>query len=333
MRIVRGDAADRATTQACFEVVRAADEADDPLGPPWSLRRLRARLEHSVEPFELWVYGDEAGGALHGWYYLTLPDRENLDRAYLHLNVRPASRRRGIGTALLRHAAERAAGSGRSVLGSGTLQDSPGAAFAARAGATPGVVEARRVQVLSKIPAGRVTFLREQAAQAAAGYTLMSWAGRIPDEYLARYAEAENAMADAPHDAGEQPWVWDADRVREHLDIRERQGRHVYTLVALHDASGEIAAVTAVDIDRDIQGWGYQLLTAVTRKHRGHRLGMLVKTAMLDWLAEAEPSLERILTGNAAVNQYMIAINEELGYELLPPLAQSYELPVAAALG
>jgi hypothetical protein len=67
----------------------------------------------------------------------------------------------------------------------------------------------------------------------------------------------------------------------------------------------------------------------VTRQHRGHRLGLLVKTAMLEWLAVAEPRLERIVTGNAAVNQHMIAINEELGYELLEPLAQSYELPVA----
>jgi GNAT superfamily N-acetyltransferase len=333
MRIVQGDASDRATTQACFEVVRAAAEADDPLGPPWSLRQLRGWLEYPTEPAEAWICGGETAGAIQGWYYLVLPERENRDRAYLYLTVHPASRRRGIGTALLRHAAERAARGGRSVLGSGALQGSAGAAFAVRAGATPGLVEARRVQVLSKIPAGRVTFLRERATQAATGYSLVPWDGRIPDEYLARYAEVENAMADAPHNAGEEPWVWDVARVREQMDIRERQGRHVYTLAALHDASGEIAAVTAVEADQDNPGWGYQLVTAVTRKHRGHRLGMLAKTAMLDWLAVTEPALERIVTGNAAVNRYMIAINEELGYELLNPLAQSYELPVAAALG
>ena len=39
------------------------------------------------------------------------------------------------------------------------------------------------------------------------------------------------------------------------------------------------------------------------------------------------------LTGNAAANQHMIAINEELGYELLEPLSQSYELPVADLAG
>jgi RimJ/RimL family protein N-acetyltransferase len=114
-------------------------------------------------------------------------------------------------------------------------------------------------------------------------------------------------------------------------DIRERQGRRIYTLAALHDASGEMAAVTAVEADPDNPDWGHQLITAVVRKHRGHRLGLLVKTAMLDWLAEARPSIGRIVTGNAAVNRYMISINSELGFELLEPLMQSYELPVADA--
>ena len=332
MRIVRGDASDRGTTQACFEAVRAAGEADDPLGPPWSLRRLRGWLEYPTDPAETWICPDQATGAVAGWYYLILPERENRDRAYMYLTVRPSSRRDGIGTALLRHAAERSAASGRSVLGSGVFQGSAGAAFAARVGATAGLVEARRVLVLGTIPAGRIAALREQAAQAAAGYSLVSWDGRTPEEYQARYAEVENAMGDAPHDVGEEHTVWDADRVREQIDdLRERQGRHVYTLAALHDASGEMAAVTAVEADPDNPEWGHQLLTAVTRPHRGHRLGLLVKTAMLDWLAAAEPQLERIVTGNAAVNQHMIAINEQLGYELLEPPTQSYELPVANA--
>ena len=184
--------------------------------------------------------------------------------------------------------------------------------------------------MLGRIPDGRVALLREQAAQAAAGYSVVTWDGRTPEEYLARYAELENAMADAPHDAGEENPVWDADRVREQMDdIRERQGRHVYTLAALHDASGEMAAVTSVERDQDFPEWGHQQITAVIRKHRGHRLGLLVKAAMLDWLAVAEPGIERILTYNAAANQHMIAINEQLGYELLEPLEQSYEIAVA----
>jgi GNAT superfamily N-acetyltransferase len=330
MRIIRGDASDRATTQACFEIVRAADAVDDPNGPPWSLKRLRGWLEHPTDPIEIWIAVDETTGTHHGWCFLRLPEPENRHRVNASVDVLPSSRRRGIGTALLRHAAKRAEAAGRSVLASEAFQGSAGAAFAARVGATAGLVEARRVLALGQIPAGRIRDLRGQAARAATGYSLVCWDGRTPDEYLARCAEVENAMADAPHDAGEEPEVWDADRFREQVDdLREKRGRHVYTLAALHDASGEMAAVTAVEADPDNPAWGHQQLTAVIRKHRGHRLGLLVKTAMLDWLAEAEPRLERIVTGNAALNQHMISINEELGYELLEPSAQSYEIAVA----
>jgi GNAT superfamily N-acetyltransferase len=330
MRIIRGDASDRATTQACYEIVRAADAVDDPGGPPWSLRRLRGWLEHPTDPVEIWLAVDEATGAHHGWTFLRLPERENRDRVNVSVDVVPSSRRRGVGTALLRHAAGRAEAAGRSVLASEAFVGSAGAAFADRVGATAGLVEARRVLAVGQIPAGRIAALREQAALAAAGYSLVRWEGRTPDEYLARCAEVENAMADAPHDAGEEPEVWDADRYREQVDdLREARGRHVYTLAALHDASGEMAAVTAVEADLDNREWGHQQLTAVIRKHRGHRLGLLVKAAMLEWLATAEPQLGYIVTGNAAVNQHMIAINDQLGYRLLEPSAQSYELAVA----
>ena len=332
MRIVRGDTLDQATTQACFEVVRAAAEADDPHGPPWSLRRLRGWMEHPTDPSELWIAADEATGACHGCYWLVLPERENRDRAHLWSTC---GRRRGAAESAPRCSGTPPTGpprGGRSVIVSGTLQGSAGEAFATRAGATAGLVDARRVLELGQIPAGRVALLREQAARAAAGYSMVSWDGRTPDQYLARYAELENAMGDAPHDAGEEHAVWDADRVREQIDdIRERQGRHLYTLAALDDASGEMAAVTSVERDRDFPGWGHQQITAVIRKHRGHRLGLLVKAAMLDWLAVAEPGIERIVTYNAASNDHMVAINAELGYELLEPLERSYELPVASA--
>jgi RimJ/RimL family protein N-acetyltransferase len=70
----------------------------------------------------------------------------------------------------------------------------------------------------------------------------------------------------------------------------------------------------------------------VTRPHRGHRLGLLVKVGMLDWLASAEPRLEKIVTWNAVSNQHMIAINESLGYEVAGRPYRSAELPVAAIL-
>jgi hypothetical protein len=54
-----------------------------------------------------------------------------------------------------------------------------------------------------------------------------------------------------------------------------------------------------------------------------------VKTAMLDWLATAEPGVEHVITDNADSNQYMITINELLGFEILSPAYQSQHMPTA----
>ena len=54
----------------------------------------------------------------------------------------------------------------------------------------------------------------------------------------------------------------------------------------------------------------------VVRGHRGHRLGLLLKVAMLELLAEREPQVERIETYNAESNAHMVTINETLGYRV-----------------
>jgi RimJ/RimL family protein N-acetyltransferase len=71
----------------------------------------------------------------------------------------------------------------------------------------------------------------------------------------------------------------------------------------------------------------------VTRAHRGHRLGLLVKTAMVEWLRAAEPTVDRIQTWNAESNRFMIAVNEALGYTILGQPATSWRLEVRAAVG
>ena len=333
MRIVPWVAGDELSTKACYDATTAVMRADDPLAPPMSERTWRAILKSPAEPAQTWyVPGDTLGTAL-ALYHLRLPDRENLDRASLWLEVRPEHRRRGIGSALLRHAAQRAGEDGRSVFGAWPIEESAGAAFARRFGGEPGLADARRVQVLAKLPAGTVALLRERAAQAAAGYSLVSWTGRTPDEYLAGFAAVHNAMGDAPREPGREARVWDAQRIREHLDDqRELFGSRGYFIAAMQSRTGEMAAITQVEVDPEFPQWGNQQITAVARPHRGHRLGLLVKAAMLEWLASAEPQLQRIVTWNAASNEHMVAINEDLGYELLNPQTRYYELAVPGIL-
>ncbi len=332
MGITRLDHADDGAVQACHDIWLAAHAVDDPLTAPLSLPVFRHWLANGweSEPSETWVAADEATGEPVGWYRIELPDLENRHRASGGPVVRPASRRRGAGTALLRHEVERARANGRTVLRGGALVGSAGDAFARQAGAEPSLVDARRVQDLRKIPPGLVASLREMAAGAAAGYTLVSWTGPTPEEHLARVADGFNAMNDAPHSADREDDIWDAQRVRDRADAAVREGcLRGYSVAAIAESTGEMAGLTQVFVDPEYPEWGHQGLTAVTRPHRGHRLGLLIKAAMLEWLATEEPKLERIETDNAATNKYMVAVNETLGYELIKPDEQSFQLAVS----
>jgi RimJ/RimL family protein N-acetyltransferase len=332
MRILPLDLTDDDAVGACHEVWNAVTRADDAFEPPESPRSFRTDLttNWSGAPSELWYIPDDSD-EVAAWCQLQFPDRANLDWAFTDLLVHPAWQRRGLGTALLRHMAERAVAKERALIGSMAQEGSGGEAFALRFGAKAGKADVRRVQELGKLPADRVAALRAEAERAAGGYSLVRWEGITPDDLLEQVAMLQNALNDAPRDAGVEPVIWDAQQIRERYDARTiASGRRRYSIAAMHDVTGALAAQTAVTVDPGVPEWGRQAVTMVTRPHRGHRLGLLVKTAMLDWLAEAEPQVERVITWNAAANDHMIGINEALGYEVWGRPYRSYELPVTA---
>jgi GNAT superfamily N-acetyltransferase len=335
MRIERWDPADEKTARACYDVTLAAHKVDEPIEPPlpYGVFSLYLRQGWEKTPGEVWVASDE-GGAVVGYYRINLADLENLDRATAGPTVHPAVRRRGIGRELLRHEGERAAANGRSLFSAMTSAGSAGDAFAQAVGARLDQEDVRRIQYLREIPPGTIASLRASAERAAAGYSLVAWTGGVPDEYCGPMAEVLNAFNDAPHGQNEEPEIWDAERVRERASIFIRAGLlRGYGVAAMADATGEMAAYSGVIVDPEAPEWGFQQLTAVIRPHRGHRLGLLVKLAMLELLASAEPKLQWIQTGNAAANEHMIAVNEQLGYKVVEPGWRFYEMPVASILG
>ena len=60
-------------------------------------------------------------------------------------------------------------------------------------------------------------------------------------------------------------------------------------------------------------GIGHQHDTSVVGAHRGHRLGLLLKASMLQWLAEERAAAGEVDTWNAESNDHMIGVNEQLG--------------------
>jgi GNAT superfamily N-acetyltransferase/RimJ/RimL family protein N-acetyltransferase len=362
VQIERFDPAhDTGRLEACYQIATAADRLDEPALPPPSPGAFAGWWSggYNGNPRQAWL-GTSDSGTPVGCYLLTLPDRENQTMAYLRLTVAPQHRRSGAGTVLLAHAAEEARRAGRLRLAGEARDGGPGAAFAAAAGATSGIAEVLRVlQIDAELrarlvplraearnaaagaPAAQATATRAAATQATAteagasragagGYSLLSWLGPVPEEFLDDVVVISDAMADAPHDEGTEHEHWDGDRIRNMERVSADAGQRFHSVAARHDATGRLVAHTQLVTDAAVPGWGFQQLTAVLPEHRGHRLGLLVKVGMLDQLADWEPGLRSIVTGNADANKYMIAINAALGFEVAS-VYRNWQLDLAAS--
>ena len=126
------------------------------------------------------------------------------------------------------------------------------------------------------------------------------------------------AINDAPtDDLNIEDEVFTPQRIRDYENATVARGQRMYRLIARHRETGEMAGHTIVAVENERPTIGHQHDTSVVRAHRGHRLGLLLKSAMVLWLADEEPQLESVDTWNAESNDHMIGVNEQLGYRVL----------------
>ncbi|MFJ4045078.1 GNAT family N-acetyltransferase [Microbacterium sp. NPDC089987] len=158
--------------------------------------------------------------------------------------------------------------------------------------------------------------LRDGAAAHAADYRVVQWTMPTPDEHVEGYAWMKSRMStDAPDgDLGMPEEVWDADRVRREESRLTARGWTLLVTAAQHVVTGELCAFNELALGEDVAAGTHQFDTLVLSEHRGHRLGMLVKTAgLLAWL-NSHPLSPRVTTWNAEENQPMLSINEAIGF-------------------
>ena len=271
--------------------------------------------------------------------WVRLTQRENLQDAFLRVDVLNGFSGRGIGLALLRHAEALATEDGRSTLqsftehapgfdldGPGILRPGTGTGgvpaaargvrFAVAAGYT--LEQVTRFSALDMPPSDGVLDALEREAAGIAGdqYEILGWTDRCPEEYVEQMAVLMSRMStDSP--AGALHYdaeVWDAPRVRHVEDEWKRAGLESLVAVARHRASGELAAYSVLQHSDEKPWLAEQDDTLVAKAHRGHRLGMLVKVRNLRRLQQDHPEVERVLTFNAAENDHMLSINVALGF-------------------
>lgn len=316
--------------RTCHEIRASGWSVDHPDAPPVPFEAFASEWRQTPHGMtrQTWLATDDHGIPV-GCYGLILPQLENLTTAFGVPVVALDHRRRGYGTAILAHCAEQARAAGRSKLSASVRDDSPGSAFARAQGAVGGIENVQRIMDIGPELPVRLARLRREAQQHATAYETLSWIGATPEEHLEHLAPLLDTLADAPSDTGVEVARWDGDRVRRAEAAILAAGAAWLTVAARLRASGELAAVTQLLLPPGMPDWAIQDITGVRSQHRGHRLGLLVKVTMLDLLAAEYPEVRHIFTGNAAANQHMIAINEQLGYRI-SGVYRSWELDLAA---
>ena len=255
-------------------------------------------------------------GGVVGALRLILPTKDNPTVAIVDVAVHPEHRRRGIGTTLLAEGIRLARAAGRTELIAEIDEPGPdtaGRAFALRHGWTCDLLETRRDLVLPP-DEQRLSGWRARRGRRAPATSWSLWRDRTPDELLDDRAVLEQRMTtDAPHgDLPVEEEHWDGARIREYEAVHVARGRTVLSAGAVTD--GRLVAFTDLQIPLAQPERAHQAGTLVLREHRGHRLGALVKAAVLRELAATLPEVRRISTYNSDSNLPMVAVNEALGF-------------------
>lgn len=256
------------------------------------------------------------GNTVVGVLRLLLPLLDNPTMAMVDVAVHPAHRRQGIGRLLLDEGLRLARARGRTGFIAEVDEPGPGTAgraFAERQGWTCDLRETRR-DLLLPPDEQRLQTLEREAREAGAGYELVTWRDRTPDGLLDDRALLERRMTtDAPHgDLPVEEEHWDGARIREYEAAHIARGRTVLSAGAV--TGGRLVAFTDLQVQLSDPRRAHQGGTLVLREHRGHRLGALVKAAVLRQVLATLPEVRRISTYNSDDNLPMVAVNEALGF-------------------
>ena len=331
MDIVRVDPHDEDALRAWHATYLEADTRGRPFATPWMYEEGRATAQAPPVAHERLLLSGVVDGDVVCIAQVVLSLKDNLDHADFHVHTHPDHRRRGHGTAMLRHVEALARARGRTLLVAmvdhpydlgPTGDGEPGVDFLRRHGYQHSLGEVQSACPLP-VPDQLLDGLVAEAAAHHHGYSLRSFVDRCPDDILESFGRAKGMLVtEAPTGTLDyEPEVFDEERIRSQEAMMAEAGRTSYFTVA-QDADGEVVAYTQLVVPRFDPGRAYQWGTLVHPDHRGHRLGLAVKAANHALLQEHETGLSVVITYNAEVNEHMISVNQRFGFA---PVARSAE--------
>ena len=300
---------------AAFAVRAEMALESHPDGPAATVSSVRRQLIGSevMGRFTLLAFrGAEPVGLLRMMFWDIEGSR---DLAVCNLEVRPAHRRRGIGTDLLRaglaHGAERQKSI---VIGTGILSDATQGFWGDHLGLSCGLVERESRLQLVDVDGDLMQRWIEQRCDRAADYRVEHVRGPFPPELRSAVATLKTAMNDAPDDDLElDDETWTATDVEADDQFRLARGEQRWSTIAF-TIDGQPAGMTEVILIDEDETFGVQGNTAVLADHRDRGIGRWLKADMWQRLRAHRPTLESLLVENAASNAAMLAINDAMGF-------------------
>lgn len=285
---------------------------------------LLPEYHNPYEPKRMFVA--RVNGRIVGRSVHELQSGDDVRSAWLHAEVLPEYRRRGIGTALYERVLQIALADKRQVLQAFAHHaDVPGARIDSPTGFGSVPVEDPSTQFLlahgyALAQVDRMSRLSlpvdPPSLEVPDGYALERWIGATPGHRLGDLAVLQQRMSTDPPlgEVDYQPEEWDEERVRDLDARRAAEGRHWMTTAVRHDASDTLVGFTELVCADDPAMPVFNHNTLVLSEHRGRRLGMLIKAANLRLLAESAPGHPAVYTWNAEENRHMLDVNEAIGF-------------------
>ena len=310
------------------------------LGRPWhrppSLQEsvLEWRFEDRAEPMEMWAAAD--GGDVTGIASLWLPQDDNTSMMWCDIQVDPAQRCRGVGSALMERLVERAVAETRTALVGDTMvpvaesEGHPHRRFLEARGFVLSNTEIVRHLELP-VPSQLLTTLAEDVhPRHEADYRLETHVNGVPEDRRESLCAVMNQLGvDAPTgDIEFEAESLTPARYQDYLDLEREQRRTRLTTVAIHEGTGDVVAYTDLVLPAGAPTIVWQWGTLVHRSHRGYRLGIAVKVENLRRLRDEDPRRELVTTCNDDTNSWMVEINERLGFRVVE-LCPAYQRRLA----
>jgi GNAT superfamily N-acetyltransferase len=232
------------------------------------------------------------------------------DIGVLEVLVHPSVRERGVGRALVTAAARRAYREGLASIGVEAVGGTPAIKFWESLAFRCAYVEVRSVLPLSTV---EPAVLDAMATALPSGYRVEYHPGGLPKRLLEPYAAAKASRREAG-DLELRPSSYDAQRLAESLATLRRRSMRPYLVLAVHEPSEAVAALTEVVVPTLHPSRADQYDTIVVPEHHGLGLERAIKARMLLELRRAEPQLAEVQTWNAPEGDPMADVNTTLGY-------------------